>query len=116
MVKIDKEEGFDCSDYETKKILMTMPKEDIIDRYFYRFNRVITFLSILVWVSLIGGGFFGYAMGDSGIDKEIKELGQSICEEEYDMEFKSYNDKELKCKDKEIEYEEQYDGITIQIE
>ncbi|KKL17991.1 hypothetical protein LCGC14_2480000 [marine sediment metagenome] len=48
-------------------------------------------------------------------DTRIQELGQAICEEEYNMDYKSYNNEELKCKPKEIKHEKQYDGITIQV-
>lgn len=40
-----------------------------------------------------------------------EELGQSICEENYDMNFESYYDKVLTCKPKL----ESYDGIKIDI-
>lgn len=48
-------------------------------------------------------------------NSNTKELGQSICDQEYDMDFEKYNDGELTCKPKEIKEEVQYDGITIQI-
>ncbi len=44
-----------------------------------------------------------------------KELGQAICEEEYNQDFKSYNNAELKCKPKETKNETLYDGIVIQV-
>ena len=46
---------------------------------------------------------------------EIKELAQSICDQEYNMDYESYDDGELTCKPKEIVEQEQYDGIVINI-
>ncbi len=43
----------------------------------------------------------------------IHELGNAICDQEYDMQFDSYDDKKLKCKPKL--QEEPYDGIVIDI-
>lgn len=50
-----------------------------------------------------------------GIDVSYKshELGQSICEEEYGMDFESYSSKVLECKP--IADIEQYDGIKVRI-
>lgn len=45
----------------------------------------------------------------------VQELGQSICHQEYNMDFDSYKDKQLKCKPKEIRAQVQYDGIVVQI-
>ena len=42
---------------------------------------------------------------------QINELGQSICKEEYGMDFESYIRGVLKCK----EPKEQYDEIQIEI-
>ena len=47
---------------------------------------------------------------------EIKEgLGGSICDQEYNMNFDTYDDGELTCKPKVIVEQEQYDGIVIKI-
>jgi len=46
---------------------------------------------------------------------KVQELGQSICDQEYHMDFDSYQDKQLKCKPKEIKAQVQYDGIVVQI-
>ena len=43
------------------------------------------------------------------------ELGQAICDQEYDMDFQSYKNKELKCKTREIKNETVYDGITVEV-
>ena len=48
-------------------------------------------------------------------NQDAKDLGNAICDQEYKMDFDSYDDKELKCKPKEIKAEKQYDGITVQI-
>ena len=46
---------------------------------------------------------------------DIEELGQAICEEEYDMDFDIYYDRKLKCKPKIIENKTNYDGIIIKV-
>ncbi len=43
------------------------------------------------------------------------ELAQSICDQEYNMDYDSYDNGVLKCKPKEAIAEVQYDGIVIQI-
>ena len=48
-------------------------------------------------------------------NNDAEQLGQSICDQEYDMDYKSYYNKELKCKPKVIKEEVEYDGIVIQI-
>ena len=48
-------------------------------------------------------------------DEHIQELGQSICDQEYNMDYERYSDGELTCKPKEVKAEVQYDGIVIQI-
>ena len=53
--------------------------------------------------------------GYLGIEYDIEELGQSICDQEYDMDYDSYYKEVLKCKPKVIKEEVAYDGITIQI-
>jgi len=46
---------------------------------------------------------------------DIEELGQSICEEEYGMNFKHYSTKEgLICEDADFETDS-YDGIKVRI-
>ena len=116
--KIDKEEDLpDVSDYEQKRILMKMDKKDIVDRYFYRYGDMhsrlcITLLIVLIF-ALVIGGFFGYNLNTNN-SKETKELGQAICEKTLNKDFESYNDNILKCKDKEVKYEKEYDGIKIQ--
>ena len=44
-----------------------------------------------------------------------RELGQAICDQEYDMDFKSYKNQELKCKTREIKNETAYDGIIVEV-
>ena len=46
---------------------------------------------------------------------KIEELAQSICDQKYDMDYESYNNKELKCKPREPKQEIAYDGIVIKI-
>ena len=74
-----------------------------------------------------GDLFYGMAMGIAlGIliaitftwifpSNSESELAQAICDQEYDMDFDSYNDHELKCKDKTYSKEKQYDGITVRV-
>ena len=44
-----------------------------------------------------------------------RELGQSICDQEYNMDYNNYHNNKLTCQPKTIKAERQYDGITIQI-
>ncbi len=48
-------------------------------------------------------------------DIDLKELGGSICDQEYDMDYQSYYNGVLTCQPKVIKEEVAYDGITIQI-
>ncbi len=67
---------------------------------------------------IIGVFLFGIGIGTYVSDvmyDNISELGQSICDQEYDMDYDNYYDSELTCKPKEIKEEVQYDGIIIQI-
>ena len=68
-----------------------------------------------VIIGIIFGIFFGVISIGVVLDNDISELGQSICDQEYDMDYQSYSDGKLKCKPKEIKEEVQYDGIVIQI-
>jgi len=54
-------------------------------------------------------------LGSFGTFSVEAELGQAICDQEYNMDYESYDDEELKCQPKVIEQEEQYDGITVYI-
>ena len=67
---------------------------------------VVGFLICLLFVT---SGLFNFILSD----KEVKQLGQSICEEEYNMDFESYKDRSLKCKP--MIKEEHYDGIVVEI-
>ena len=57
---------------------------------------------------IVGCLLFGISYYDSVDD--IEELGQSICEEEYNLDFESYIDEVLKCKPLT-----NYDGIRVEI-
>ena len=86
---------------------------------------------MLITILLIGvvlGMLLGWALSSGNYsDQDTIELGQAICEEEYDMDFDSYDSRkghtmygilakgELKCKPKVIKEEVEYDGIVIQI-
>ena len=60
----------------------------------------------LIFGMLIGTGFTEFYK-----NKEVKELGKSICEEEYRMDFESYYKGTLKCKP----FTESYDGIKVEM-
>ncbi len=70
-----------------------------------------------------GDLFMGFGIGlfiasmlfISEFNNDGQELGQAICDQEYNMDYKSYDNQELKCKPKEIKKEKVYDGIIIQI-
>ena len=59
---------------------------------------------------VLAGSIFNWGNFD-----DAKELGQAICDQEYNQDFKSYNNAELKCKPKETKNETLYDGIVIQV-
>ncbi len=63
-------------------------------------------------LGIVLGGILGFCFfSDLGANKIKKELGKSICEEEYEMDFESYDDKVLRCKP----FTENYDGIQVEI-
>ncbi len=68
------------------------------------------FLGVVVGIVIIVliRGFNGQFDADN-------ELGQSICDQEYGMDYKDYNNKELECKPKITANQTIYDGITIKI-
>ncbi len=70
---------------------------------------------IILGAVAIGMMFVGEWIYEYDDDREIEELGQSICDQEYDMDFESYNNNNLYCKNKVIANETIYDGITIKI-
>lgn len=61
----------------------------------------------------LGIGFFIASLVFISEFNSISELGQSICDQEYNMDYQSYDNQELKCKPKEKQ--KVYDGIVIQI-
>jgi len=66
-------------------------------------------------IGVIAGLLFGMLIWsiieDISEGKEIEQLGQSICEEEYGMDFESYIDNTLRCKP----FTEEYDGIKVEV-
>ncbi len=64
-------------------------------------------------IGLLIGTMVGMFIVSITIEGSISKLGQSICEEEYDMDFKSYSYKEdtLECKPKT----KIYDDIKVRI-
>ncbi len=69
------------------------------------------FFAWYCFVAFIVMGILAGVLGETNSD--IKELGQSICEQEHDMDYESYSDKKLTCKPK-VQVEK-YDGIVIEI-
>ncbi len=68
---------------------------------------------LIVWMGvgfIIGMPIWGWAF-DWGGYEYIEQLGQSICEEEYGMDFESYIDNTLRCKP----FTETYDGIKVEV-
>ena len=71
---------------------------------------------VLFFVGMfVGAVFVVILLGMTGQFDRDNELGGAICEEEYNMNFDSYDNGVLKCKPKEVKAEVQYDGIVIQI-
>lgn len=68
-------------------------------------------ISMCIILGIIIGMFVGGWIYDWGGYHYAEELGQAICEEEYDMDFKSYYNEVLKCQP----MKESYDGIKVQI-
>jgi len=68
-------------------------------------------------IGLVLGMFLGGLMVSFffvvGTSNDISELGNAICEEEYDMVFDSYEDGVLGCKKKEVV--KSYDGLKVMI-
>ena len=67
-------------------------------------------MSLGVCCAIIGLILIGMILGWGGT-AGIEQLGQSICEEEYGMDYESYYDEVLKCQP----MKESYDGIKVQI-
>ncbi len=68
-------------------------------------------------IIVIIGIAFVWTLNYGGMQiNEIKqELGGSICDQEYNMDYESYSDGELSCKPKEVKETIPYDGIKINI-
>ncbi len=66
-------------------------------------------------IAAIGMFFIMLIVNSDNVDNRISELSQSICDQEYDMDFDNYNNGVLKCKPKEVRAEVQYDGIVVEI-
>ncbi len=77
-------------------------------KYDYTANQVIGFLLLGVF---LGGILGGVMFWDTNTEKTKEELGGSICEEEYNMEYESYHHRILKCKP----FKESYDGIKVEV-
>ena len=73
---------------------------------------------LMVPLALIGviiGMLFSGWIYDWGGKSSIEELGQSICEEEYGMDFDKYSYRETKLYCKPIVPEKEYDGIVVSL-
>ena len=57
----------------------------------------------------------GFVIWGIGPDSDTIDLAQSICDQEYNMNYDSYDNGVLKCKPKDIKAEVQYDGIIMEI-
>ena len=62
-----------------------------------------------VLIMVIIGNIIGFDEGNT------EALAQSICDQEYGMDYKSYDNKVLECQPKTIVSEEPYDGIRVRI-
>ena len=60
----------------------------------------------LIFGVVISGWVYGWGNYDM-----IEELGKSICEEEYGMDYESYYNDVLRCKP----FTETYDGIKVEV-
>jgi len=69
----------------------------------------------LVIICLIASFFIGTICGAIwfGGDDEIRDLGQSICKEEYNMDYNSYYEGVLKCDSAKVKVK--YGGIKVDI-
>ena len=74
-------------------------------------NDTIGFIIVLTL-----GLFVGFIIGAIVVNETIvKDLGNAICKEEYNMEYKGYIVGELVCEFIDIEQKEQYDGIKVKL-
>ena len=80
------------------------------------------YTKIIVIALIMGGLFFGGGVLGTiapiwktqeikDLDESINQLGKSICEEEYSMDYESYIDNTLRCKP----FAESYDGIKVEV-
>jgi len=85
-------------------------------------KETFTITSGELWFLIIIAAIAGLALGAMisdlwrQADNDVKELGQAICDQEYDMDYKSYYGKDLTCQPKEIEKVMAYDGITLNLD
>ena len=72
-------------------------------------------VDVMFWVGFVGGIMISSILiwGIFFPSPAIEKLGQSICEEEHHMDFKSYDDGVLECKP--APEEKKYDGIKVRI-
>jgi len=68
---------------------------------------------ILILISLAIGIIIGMLIVGEPLTDRIEDLGQSICEQEYGMDYDYYRGGELYCKPAPVT--EHYDGIKVVI-
>jgi len=68
-------------------------------------------LIIGLFIGLLLGVVIAGTTSEIYYKNEIEELGKSICEEEYGMDYESYIGEVLKCKP----FKETYDGIRVEV-
>ena len=72
---------------------------------------------LVVGFIFIVGILIGAALMMFLVRDDIQELGQAICEVEYDMDFLAYSTKTgLECHARDASVEKQYDGIKVKFE
>ena len=76
------------------------------DTFNFLLGLVCGVIAILMFVGVTRG-----VLWDNII--KVEELGQAICEETLDMDFKRYSARELECQEKEDVIEKNYDGIIV---
>ncbi len=77
-------------------------------KYEWTDKQLFIIVALLVAMSIIFTTVIASGIAEA---KVAEELGQAICEEEYDLDFDSYYDKELRCKPKGTDY----DGLRVKV-
>jgi len=114
MVKENKKNWKKEAEWYEKKYNKYYNKWDKADNRNGLYSLLLLFLLVVLFVS--------HAFISVELSKEKHELGQAICEQQYDMDLDKYdggynNDSsnKLYCKEKESITEERYDGIAVSL-